>query len=79
MMHEANPCQVGKGLANIEKCEMLAKIVSDFQTCKSVPYSIQPIPALHQYIDSLSHSGSTISEGAIHEFSLRCEPRTIEL
>ena len=47
VIHEANQSLVGKGLMNIEKCELLAKVIGEFEMCKAAAYTtLEPVPAL---------------------------------
>lgn len=40
VIHEANQSIVSKTLMNVEKCEMLAKIIGEFEVCKTASYTM---------------------------------------
>jgi hypothetical protein len=66
VIHEANPSVVSKGVANVEKMELLGRIISDFDMCKSTSYTLTAIPALQVRIPDLTKASATHSHAEIH-------------
>lgn len=71
-IEEGNPDFLAETkLINFEKRALVAKVMMDVQQHQQTGYSLKPVPALQNYLNSLDY----YSETDLYEKSLQCEPR----
>lgn len=63
-------------LINFAKRAKAAEVIRDIQQYQNVPYPLQPVPELQDYITSHMQSASDVSE--MYDRSLTVEPRERE-
>jgi len=63
-------------LINFAKRAKTAEVIRDIQQYQNVPYALQPVPELQEYILSNMRTASDVHE--MYEMSLQVEPRERE-
>jgi son of sevenless-like protein len=63
-------------LINFAKRTKTAEVIRDIQQYQNVPYSLQPVPELQEYITSNMQTAGDVHE--MYELSLQVEPRERE-
>ncbi|KAJ5963407.1 Guanine-nucleotide dissociation stimulator CDC25 [Penicillium vulpinum] len=72
-IEDGNPAMTPEGLINFHKCTMLASTIHEIQRLKEAPYSLQPVPALQEYLTIQLRSAVDLHE--MWDKSCELEPR----